>query len=757
MKSHSLSSIQGHPPFSLKALRSAWILSLLLFLMSCSQASAISFWLSDVTGTDFHDSIYAVNEVIYLSGEWDVYDFPCAIGHIYLVPNGVYSSTETYNITNYMTRKTVQGCMGAGSFWGALLKLPPLPLGEYDLIMEENQDGQFNPGTDLMLQNGEAWVLKVVDQTLDQEVDVGGIKQDAAEQAAEWRRTGNGISAGLTAANLLSSALNGVSIAISTGKKALAYGFAIFGIAGDLDLHPVPTGYDGSVIGAGSTLMNAASMNTAAVYQDIANDPPDYNYIQPVVLEPIAYEYTSTSNAVANAIVALHNNVSEQGALGAAFLHSYEKFLGAEEHTEYVPALQQLRSAQEYCLLLSGTLDQSLGIIDEVETAIATTGWIDRVFLAEPAQQLQERVIANGFTPTEVSEMHDVGMTEAEVDTALLEFCALDLTNMEDTDFRSLLETLRSTSQNAISHYQEVAADLDSTMIPLQYVWLTQPVAAIVCADSIAEGSYIQLDGSTSTDPQDLVLAYSWDLNMDGVFGDGAAETMMFQPQREGRILIGLKVTNSEGEFDVSYRRLNVGDVNRIPQFASMSPEPLFLRMGAGTTQEFMTSAIDPDGDSVSNTWWLDQTEVANTESYAFTPTDAGLYHLKAGASDGSPHSPDTYHTWRILVDNGASAVDPDEASSSLAPSWHLFPNPANPITNVVFELPQAVMVRISVFDIAGHHVKTLIGGETKSAGTHRVTWNGRDSADRAVATGVYFYRLEAGEFQETKRMVLVK
>jgi flagellar hook assembly protein FlgD len=57
---------------------------------------------------------------------------------------------------------------------------------------------------------------------------------------------------------------------------------------------------------------------------------------------------------------------------------------------------------------------------------------------------------------------------------------------------------------------------------------------------------------------------------------------------------------------------------------------------------------------------------------------------------------------------------------------------------------------------VAGRLVTTLVN-EERSSGTQEVTWQGRDSNGEQVATGVYFYRLDAGEFSETKRMALVK
>ena len=85
------------------------------------------------------------------------------------------------------------------------------------------------------------------------------------------------------------------------------------------------------------------------------------------------------------------------------------------------------------------------------------------------------------------------------------------------------------------------------------------------------------------------------------------------------------------------------------------------------------------------------------------------------------------------------------------------FPNPFNPMTRICFDLPEQAEVRLTVYDVAGRCVRKLKTGEVYGAGRHESTWNGRNDMDRAVAAGVYFYRLDAGTFSETKRMVLVK
>lgn len=84
------------------------------------------------------------------------------------------------------------------------------------------------------------------------------------------------------------------------------------------------------------------------------------------------------------------------------------------------------------------------------------------------------------------------------------------------------------------------------------------------------------------------------------------------------------------------------------------------------------------------------------------------------------------------------------------------YPNPFNPSTTIGFELSQASSATLVVFDALGRRVATLLD-EATSAGPHEVTWDGTDDAGRSVASGVYFYRLIAGDTGRTRKMMLLK
>jgi hypothetical protein len=84
------------------------------------------------------------------------------------------------------------------------------------------------------------------------------------------------------------------------------------------------------------------------------------------------------------------------------------------------------------------------------------------------------------------------------------------------------------------------------------------------------------------------------------------------------------------------------------------------------------------------------------------------------------------------------------------------YPNPFNPKTEISYHIPQDEAVSLNVYDVSGRLVRTLVDGN-KVFGPHSVVWDGKDNVGRQVSSGVYFYRLWAGDFVKTRRMVLLK
>ena len=85
------------------------------------------------------------------------------------------------------------------------------------------------------------------------------------------------------------------------------------------------------------------------------------------------------------------------------------------------------------------------------------------------------------------------------------------------------------------------------------------------------------------------------------------------------------------------------------------------------------------------------------------------------------------------------------------------YPNPFNPSTTIQYQLKESVNVSITIYNIVGQKIATLVD-EKQSAGSYSLMWNAMDDYNNRVSTGIYFYRINAGNnFVETKKMMLIK
>jgi len=98
--------------------------------------------------------------------------------------------------------------------------------------------------------------------------------------------------------------------------------------------------------------------------------------------------------------------------------------------------------------------------------------------------------------------------------------------------------------------------------------------------------------------------------------------------------------------------------------------------------------------------------------------------------------------------------VNVTETTTTLPKEFSLYqnyPNPFNPTTTIGFEIPYSTFVRLTILNTLGQEVATPVS-EHKAAGSYSVRWDGGDKA-----SGIYFYRLEAGTFVQTRKLLLIR
>lgn len=162
-----------------------------------------------------------------------------------------------------------------------------------------------------------------------------------------------------------------------------------------------------------------------------------------------------------------------------------------------------------------------------------------------------------------------------------------------------------------------------------------------------------------------------------------------------------------------------------------------------------------------------------------FTSGSAASAGLEHAAEDGDPSTLDAslfdkYQNFRTVTSQVAASVrsfvrvyslngltvSAQNDRIVLPEDYKLsanYPNPFNPSTNFNFTLPIDKKVSVKIYDIMGRLVSTLVNDQLLNAGTHEVTWNGRDATGQTAASGQYIYTLEYGNFRQSRTMILLK
>jgi hypothetical protein len=110
-------------------------------------------------------------------------------------------------------------------------------------------------------------------------------------------------------------------------------------------------------------------------------------------------------------------------------------------------------------------------------------------------------------------------------------------------------------------------------------------------------------------------------------------------------------------------------------------------------------------------------------------------------------------------IDEGALEVQLSIIDETLPVTYNLqnaYPNPFNPVTTLQYDLPEDAMVNITIYDMMGRVMSNLVSSQ-QNAGYKSTQWDATNNIGQPVSAGLYLYTIQAGEFRQTKKMVLLK
>ena len=123
---------------------------------------------------------------------------------------------------------------------------------------------------------------------------------------------------------------------------------------------------------------------------------------------------------------------------------------------------------------------------------------------------------------------------------------------------------------------------------------------------------------------------------------------------------------------------------------------------------------------------------------------------------DDRPHHDEMMISFGLYYPGGQLNSNRDKVLPNQLILHPNFPNPFNPITTLRYDIPHDGLINITIYDMMGKTVKTLVNSY-QTAGYKSVQWNATNDKNEPVSAGLYLYTIQAGKFIQTKKMVLLK
>jgi hypothetical protein len=282
----------------------------------------------------------------------------------------------------------------------------------------------------------------------------------------------------------------------------------------------------------------------------------------------------------------------------------------------------------------------------------------------------------------------------------------------------------------------------DCTLLYNWLDWSPNDAVLIVCGDGVAHDLSQNL-----VSPQALML-------MSSMCGVGYVADSYFEMTGgwDGGGILNPPVTGAEGSCF-----WHSGAPN---QLSLAGTYPLFMDFDVLSTASFGIEALlYPDYESTSYFAGI-QSAQQNSAEYTARTMWLGFSWMSIRDDElGAPIDRNQLFS-DIMWCFGMGMPGPDITSAEGAvPRYGLsqnYPNPFNPVTTIRFEIERKGRVRLRIYNVAGQLVRTLVD-DVLDAGSYDKDWKGLNNAGKKVASGVYFYRLEVGEYESVKKMVLLR
>jgi hypothetical protein len=182
--------------------------------------------------------------------------------------------------------------------------------------------------------------------------------------------------------------------------------------------------------------------------------------------------------------------------------------------------------------------------------------------------------------------------------------------------------------------------------------------------------------------------------------------------------------------------------------------ELTYKRELTGDLPEYIRFIVTSDEETNTNMYKVPYHHIEDYMHTAGVELITGTWTIVANDGKYDVHAENGPFT--LTIDGSKLEISDSDIIPETFALYANYPNPFNPTTTISYDLPKRSQVTLDIYDILGKQIKTLVN-QSQDVGNKIAVWDGTDNLGRQVSAGVYLYQIQAGEFSQTRKMLLLK
>lgn len=691
--------------FSNKSAAFKWLLTSLFFLSAAGNVNA-QMWITDGSGDEIGNVITVYpgyNRGIYITG--CTFSNPFGAAGIYVIANS--GATESQINGSSLTDaggnpNIINSFISCGYVQDELIaSTASLSLGEYDVVIDRNNNGRFDKGIDEMLNPGPSFTFKLVsfeavtinspfphELAASAQELVNRTKQNAIQTRDKLQDIYDRYKTAQLAISLF-DALRGAGVGTILNIRT---GTAIWNLTGSIIAFGITnsqTSLDYFTNPLQSTLAHGAAEQAAEIaiarYDAIAKDPPRSDYSTLAVVDSVdldfSFKFNDTADIFFTRLYALMN--MESRVVNAELL-SLERLQGALIDSSASGVYLQSRNLL-YLARLKGQLQEfKIQNWNYFRSAFVAKGLANELLPVSELQSFQSRMLSSGFADAHKLYFERQSFTPEEVSQIKEQAIRGNYAPLNGKTYLQLIDEAIGTEQGI---KQAVLIEADSLLALSDRFGNTLDTNSLLADFEIsgpaqisgrkhstpgqaANCQYLAIDGSSTPVSSPQMVFY----RANRTFNSTAASPVLNDPGFE---LVRLEINTSGGLKSFAYKVIEVTPGIESPKILSVQPEPYFIKPSTQEPVLFkVTSASTPAGFAPIYDWYINGIPAAqNVDSLLFTPLscEKNVFEVQVIVRDDALGNFEHIRQWQVQVDGDSSlcGVNKNAPNRKNATHWY--------------------------------------------------------------------------------------